>query len=130
MTRIVIIEEEEHVLHTPQRGLRRDSVKIIADQNSQEALSAISGGKPDMVLLDMPLPDLKLSEVCYHLSITENTLLPFLPVPLTLNAEKACKHARVMIIAPRQDQTQTPFPWMPSMKILFCSIHAISQHTR
>jgi CheY-like chemotaxis protein len=130
MTRIVIIEEEEHVLYALQRGLRRDGVEIIAAQNSQEALSAISGGKPDMVLLDVLLPDLERSEVCRHLSITGKTLLPFLLVPLTLNAEKACKHARVMIIAPRQDQTQTPFPWMLSMKILFCSIHAISQHTR
>lgn len=81
MTRIVIIEKEEAVLHTLQRGLKSDGVEIIAVQNSQEAFNAISNGKPDMVLLDVQLPDLDSAEVCHHLSRMGKAFLPFLILP-------------------------------------------------
>lgn len=81
MTCIMIIEEEEDVLYTLQKGLRHDGVEVIAVQNSQEAFNAISDGKPDMVLLDVQLRDLDSAEVCRHLSALGGTLLPFLILP-------------------------------------------------
>jgi DNA-binding response OmpR family regulator len=76
---ILIVEDENHILQFLQRGLMYKGFEVLAATSGEEALKLASARGPDLVLLDIMLPDISGIEVCRALrSAEKGTALPIL----------------------------------------------------
>lgn len=64
MTRILIVDDEEMIREVLQAYFEKEGWSILFAANGLEALKQIKDGNPDIVLLDLMLPDISGEEVC------------------------------------------------------------------
>ncbi|RFA34925.1 DNA-binding response regulator [Virgibacillus dokdonensis] len=64
MTRILIVDDEEMIREVLQAYFEKEGWNILFAANGLEALKQIKEGNPDIVLLDLMLPDISGEEVC------------------------------------------------------------------
>ncbi|MDQ2902679.1 MAG: response regulator transcription factor [Ktedonobacteraceae bacterium] len=76
--RILVVEDEQPILQFLQRGLTHKGFETIAAVNGEEALKAVRDDVPDLVVLDVMLPDFDGVEVCQYLRSMGNETLPIL----------------------------------------------------
>lgn len=67
MARIVIVEDETDIQHILDYNLREQGHKVFITASGEEGLRLAREKKPDLVLLDLMLPDLPGTEVCRRL---------------------------------------------------------------
>jgi len=65
--KIVVIEDEADILEVIEYNLRREGFTVIASQNGEDGLDKIEGAAPDLVLLDLMLPEIDGVELCRKL---------------------------------------------------------------
>ena len=65
--KIIIVEDEEDIREIIQYTLNREGYKAFSVGNGQDALQMIRETIPDLVLLDLMLPDLSGIDICRHL---------------------------------------------------------------
>jgi two-component system alkaline phosphatase synthesis response regulator PhoP len=65
--RILVVEDEEDLVEMMTYNLRRDGYGVVAARNGIEGLRRARQESPDLVLLDLMLPDLDGLEVCRRL---------------------------------------------------------------
>jgi two-component system response regulator ArlR len=75
---ILVVEDEKHILQFLQRGLLYKGFEVLTATSGEEALSLASTCGPDLVLLDIMLPDVSGIEVCRALRASERSALPIL----------------------------------------------------
>lgn len=76
--RILVVEDEKPILQFIQRGLTYKGFAVLTAQTGEEALAVAATGKPDLILLDVMLPDFSGIEVCRSLRFAETDALPIL----------------------------------------------------
>ncbi len=79
--RILVIDDEEDVLNFITYNLKKDGYQIETAENGREGLDKAREFKPDLILLDVMMPDLDGIEVCRQLREDEdfdNTMIAFL----------------------------------------------------
>jgi two-component system, OmpR family, phosphate regulon response regulator PhoB len=64
MARILIVEDESDILHTLDYNLRQAGHEVHTAARGQEGLAAARRWRPDLILLDLMLPDIPGTEVC------------------------------------------------------------------
>ena len=64
---ILTVEDEPEVARVLTRGLRQEGFEVMTARNGNEALMKMKSGAPDLVLLDVALPDIDGFEVCRYL---------------------------------------------------------------
>ncbi len=64
MTRILIVEDEESVLDPLELLLSKEGFTIEAARDGREALEKFAKTNPDLILLDLMLPEVSGTEVC------------------------------------------------------------------
>ncbi len=64
MARILIVEDETDILHTLDYNLRQAGHEVHTATRGQEGLAAARRWRPDLILLDLMLPDVPGTEVC------------------------------------------------------------------
>jgi len=64
MTRILVIEDESDVVQVLDYNLRQAGYDVLAAERGREGLRLAREQQPDLVLLDLMLPDLAGTEVC------------------------------------------------------------------
>ena len=84
--KILIVEDEESLLKLESILLTSKGYDVRGVSNGQEALEAIEEEKPDLVLLDIMLPEIDGFEVCQR--IKENPKTRDIPV-IMLTAKKS-----------------------------------------
>lgn len=84
--KILVVEDEESLLKLESILLTSKGYEVQGVTTGQEALDAISGNPPDLVLLDIMLPEMDGFEVCRR--IKENPKTRDLPVVM-LTAKKS-----------------------------------------
>src|SRR5215475_13365715 len=57
-TKILIVDDEPAIRRFLKASLETEGFQIVAAENAAQALSAVSQAKPDLVILDLGLPDL------------------------------------------------------------------------
>ena len=57
-TKILIADDEKHILDTVGAYLKNDSIEVITASNGQDALAAFRHEKPDLVILDVMMPEM------------------------------------------------------------------------
>lgn len=75
---ILVVEDEQQILHFLQRGLVYKGFEVVTATSGEDALAKVSETSPDLVLLDIMLPDFDGIEVCRYLRSIGNTTLPIL----------------------------------------------------
>jgi DNA-binding response OmpR family regulator len=86
---ILVVEDEKHILQFLRRGLVYKGFEVLTATNGEEALLLVRTRQPDLVLLDMMLPDFSGIEVCRYLRSAGMKALPILM--LTAKDERTAK---------------------------------------
>jgi len=73
MPLIVIIEDEPDILELLGYTLRREGFDVMTSSSGETGLNLVRKQKPDLVLLDLMLPQKDGLEVCRELKASENT---------------------------------------------------------
>jgi len=71
--KILVIDDQPINVQLLKRKLEREGLDVIAAHTGQEGLKMIAGTKPDLVLLDVMMPDMNGIEVCQKLQANEDT---------------------------------------------------------
>jgi DNA-binding response OmpR family regulator len=67
MTLILVVDDDEDVLTTIQISLTKSGYQVIAVNDGYQALSSARREKPNLIILDISMPDMDGIEVCKHL---------------------------------------------------------------
>ena len=69
MTKILIVEDEESVLDPLELLLSKEGFSIVTARDGKEALEKFVQTSPDLILLDLMLPEISGTEVCRQIRI-------------------------------------------------------------
>jgi two-component system OmpR family response regulator len=67
LPKVLVVDDEEHITELVAMGLRYNGFEVERAATGREALAAVERGKPDLVVLDVMLPDLDGFEVARRL---------------------------------------------------------------
>ncbi len=73
MRKILVVDDEPDILKVIHFRLKGAGYEITLAQDGHEALASIKVSKPDMVLLDYSMPNLKGDEVCRRIKADPET---------------------------------------------------------
>ncbi|HZU67248.1 MAG TPA: response regulator transcription factor [Ktedonobacteraceae bacterium] len=76
--RILIVEDEPQILDLLKRGLGYKGFDVLAAHDGHEALQLFQTTPPDLVILDIKLPDIDGYQVCRYMRATGDESLPIL----------------------------------------------------
>ena len=71
--RILVVDDQMINVQLLRRKLERHNLAVVAAYSGQEALDAINAEKPDLILLDVMMPEMDGIEVCKRLQSREDT---------------------------------------------------------
>jgi len=71
--KILVVDDQPVNVQLLKRKLEREGINVIAAYTGQEALDLVPVEKPDLILLDVMMPDMDGMEVCQRLQETEDT---------------------------------------------------------
>jgi len=72
--KILIVDDEPNVVHMVSYTLIAEGFEVVVAQNGAEALSKVQTEAPDLVLLDVMLPDISGADVCEQLRKQQDTI--------------------------------------------------------
>ena len=86
--KILIVEDEQDILQLVKHYLEKEGFRPVTAMSGLEALKKVKEDKPDLVVLDLMLPEMDGLEVCKRLrSVPDTAMLPILM--LTAKAEES-----------------------------------------
>ena len=65
--RVLVVDDEENIRDLIAMGLRYEGFEVQTEDNGRAALSAVPAFRPDLIVLDVMMPDLDGFEVCRRL---------------------------------------------------------------
>lgn len=86
--KILIVEDEGDILHLVKHCVEKEGFRTVVAMTGLEALKKVTEDKPDLVVLDLMLPEMDGLEVCRRLrSAPDTAMLPI--IMLTAKAEES-----------------------------------------
>lgn len=70
---ILVVDDQPINVQLLKRKLEREGIHVVAAYNGVEALESVAKQKPDLILLDVMMPDMDGIEVCQRLQANEET---------------------------------------------------------
>ncbi|MGB9779992.1 response regulator transcription factor [Caldanaerobacter sp.] len=120
---VLIIEDEVHILELLRYNLEAAGYKVMASENGKEGLEKALDEKPDLVILDLMLPDMDGLEICKILKNNEDTKnIPI--IMLTARSEEFDKVLGLELGA--DDYITKPF----SVRELLARVKAVLRRTQ
>ena len=71
--KILVVDDQPVNVQLLKRKLEREGIQVIAAFTGTEALEIVAKEKPDLILLDVMMPDMDGMEVCQRLQELEDT---------------------------------------------------------
>jgi len=71
--KILVVDDQPINVQLLKRKLEREGIQVIAAYSGLEALECVNRDKPDLILLDVMMPDMDGIEVCQRLQSSEET---------------------------------------------------------
>ncbi len=116
--KILIVEDEKDIVELLQYNLEKENFKIQSASNGQRALDLVRKNHPDLVLLDLMLPEIDGLEVCRILKKDSKTS----HIPIIMLTAKSSESDKIVGLELGADDYITkPF----SMKELIARIRAL-----
>lgn len=69
---ILVVDDQPINVQLLKRKLEREGIQVVAAYSGMEALELVQQNKPDLILLDVMMPDMDGIEVCTRLQANEN----------------------------------------------------------
>ena len=122
MARVLVIEDEEDLQQILDYNLRQSGCEVSAAVRGREGLALAAAEVPDLVILDLMLPDMAGTEVCKQLKADPKTR----PVPVLMLTAKGEEIDRVLgFELGAEDYVTKPF----SVRELMLRVQAILRRT-
>jgi putative two-component system response regulator len=80
LAKILVVDDEPSIVDLLTRFLRREGYDVVTATNGREALECVQQEQPDLILLDVTMPELDGFAVCKRLKEDERTAL----IPITM----------------------------------------------
>ena len=77
---ILVVDDDPMIIDVLKRFLSREGYRVVTARNGVEALEKVAQQQPDLILLDVTMPEMDGFMVCKHLKDDENTAL----IPITM----------------------------------------------
>ena len=120
--KVLIVEDEKDILHLVKMYLDKAGFRTLIADNGAEALRQARSGHPDLVILDLMLPEIDGLEVCKKLRVSpETSRLPI--IMLTAKSEESDTVVGLELGA--DDYVTKPFSpreLVARVKALFCRL--------
>jgi two-component system, sensor histidine kinase and response regulator len=71
--KILVVDDQPINVQLLKRKLERENIAVVTAYSGQEALDQVAAEKPDLILLDVMMPDMDGIEVCQRLQAQEST---------------------------------------------------------
>ncbi|OGP13045.1 MAG: DNA-binding response regulator [Deltaproteobacteria bacterium GWA2_54_12] len=71
--RVLVVDDEPDILNLLEYNLKRSGFQVLLAKDGPEAIEAVKAHRPDLVLLDIMLPDMEGTEVLRSLKSFEST---------------------------------------------------------
>jgi len=68
--KILIVDDEPNILMSLDFLMRKEGYEVFVARNGTEALESLAQNQPDLVLLDIMMPDVDGYEICKHIRQT------------------------------------------------------------
>ena len=89
--KILIVNDQPINVQHLKRKLEREGIKVLAAYNGLEALDLVKRDRPDLILLDVMMPDMDGIEVCQRLQADEDTK----PIPVIFITARTSKEGKI-----------------------------------
>ena len=118
MIRVLVVDDEPAILRAVRAGLAARDYEVVTATSGREALAAITTEVPDVIVLDLGLPDLDGLEVC-------RSVRAWSEVPIIVLSAESSEHRKVLALDEGADDFVTkPF----SMPELLARIRVALRH--
>lgn len=67
---ILVVDDDPYILMSLEFLMRKSGYAVLVARNGTEALDCIQTQKPDIILLDIMMPDVDGYEICQHIKST------------------------------------------------------------
>src|SRR3990172_12935253 len=74
--RVLVVDDERHIVELVRYNLQQEGFAVSVAYDGRQALARVAEDRPDLVVLDIMLPELDGIEVCRQ--IREQSLIPIL----------------------------------------------------
>jgi two-component system, sensor histidine kinase and response regulator len=89
--KILVIDDQPINVQLLKRKLEREGIQVVAAYNGRDGLEKIKQERPDLVLLDVMMPDMDGIEVCQRLQADEETR----PIPVIFITARTTKESKL-----------------------------------
>jgi two-component system sensor histidine kinase/response regulator len=89
--KILVVDDQPINVQLLKRKLEREGIKVTTATNGLEALSSVKWDRPDLILLDVMMPDMDGIEVCQRLQADEETK----PIPVIFITGRTSKEGKI-----------------------------------
>ena len=119
-TSVLVVDDDVYMLRMMQRILELEDYQVLTVSNGEAAVSVFDGESPDLVLLDIGLPDIDGYTVCQRIR-------EFLQVPIIMVTAKNSPEEKIQgLDAGADDYVTKPF----SSKELVARVKAVLRRTK
>ena len=103
---VLAVDDEPHILFILSQVLTSKGCKVLTADGGEKAVKLALKNVPDLIILDVMMPDISGFEVCQHLK--NNPKTKHIPV-IILTAEQNEEHKEAMIKMGVEDYISKPF---------------------
>lgn len=103
---VLAVDDEPHILFILSQVLESKGCKVLNADGGEKAIKMALKNMPDLIILDVMMPDISGFEVCQHLK--NNPKTKAIPV-IILTAEQNEEHKEAMIRMGVEDYISKPF---------------------
>jgi len=89
--KILVVDDQPINVQLLKRRLERDGMQVISAHRGHEVLALVVQDRPDLILLDVMMPDMDGIEVCQRLQANEDTR----PIPVIFITARASKEGKI-----------------------------------
>lgn len=70
MKKVLVVDDDPYILMSVEFLMKKNGYEVMVARNGSEAMGFLETGRPDLVLLDIMMPDVDGYSICRHIKST------------------------------------------------------------